>query len=56
MRDEWAEYHEIMAKGGTPGTPSPQSHLNGSSQQNSLPPMDDIQASHLLSAGSGTPL
>ncbi len=40
MRDEWAEYHEIMAKGGTPSTPSSQSHLNGSSQQNSLPPMD----------------
>ena len=44
MRDEWAEYHELMAKGGKPGIPS-QSHLNGSTQHNSLPPTQDIQAS-----------
>lgn len=40
MRDEWAEYHELMAKNEKPGLP-PQSHLNGSSQQSSLPPTQD---------------
>ena len=44
MRDEWAEYHEMMAKRGKPATTSPQGHLNGSSQQNSLPPTHDIEA------------
>jgi archaellum biogenesis ATPase FlaH len=40
MRDEWAEYHELMAKNEKPSLP-PQSHLNGSSQQSSLPPTQD---------------
>jgi len=43
MRDEWAEYHEMMAKRGKPATTPPQSHLNGSSEQNSLPPTQDIE-------------
>ena len=43
MRDEWAEYHEMMAKRGKPATTPPQGHLNGSSQQNSLPPTQDIE-------------
>lgn len=43
--DEWAEYHEQMAKGNAHRPTAPESHLNGSSHQKESDSTHDIQVS-----------